>query len=146
IDSIVTCKEASFRENILFTHTGLSGPASLQASLYWDKGQVIAIDLLPETDIYEQLVSKKQAGTKLELKNLLAEYLPKRFAERFCQLHLKSAPVNQISESKLQILAQQIHNWQIVPGGTVGYKKAEVTRGGVDTDELSSKTMEAKKV
>lgn len=146
LDTVVTCNEASFRENILFTHAGLSGPASLQASLYWHKGQSLAIDLLPDVDVEQQLLALRREGSRIELKNMLSDYLPRRFAERFCELFRRSVPLNQLAEPTLQALAQQLHNWPLVPGGTVGYKKAEVTRGGVSTDELSSKTMEAKKV
>ncbi len=147
IDTIVNCNKASFRENILFTHTGLSGPASLQASLYWHKGDALQIDLLPQFDVETWLMRIKSShNNKSELKNVLAEKLPKRFAEKFVQLMNMNRPINQLSEQKIAELSQHLHNWSIFPAGTVGYRKAEVTRGGVNTDELSSKTMEAKKV
>ncbi len=146
LDTIVTCNEASFRENILITHKGLSGPASLQASLYWNPGDAISVDLLPDFDAYQWLSSKAKEGTKAHLKNVLSERLPKRFAEKFSELYLTDLPVVRISPKNLEIIATQLHGWRIVPAGTVGYRKAEVTRGGVDTDELSSKTMESKKV
>src|SRR5262249_8818343 len=146
VDSLVRCNEAAFRENILFTHRGLSGPASLQASLYWNQGDVITIDLLPELDLYIWLNERRQDGTRTQLKNLLADCLPRRFAEKFCELFIESRPLVQYSDKQLETVCRQIHNWQIVPGGTVGFKKAEVTRGGVSTDQLSSKTMESKTV
>ncbi len=147
IDTIINCNKASFRENILFTHTGLSGPASLQASLYWHKGEALQIDLLPQFDIETWLSRIKTShNNKSELKNILGEKLPKRFAEKFVQLVNMNRPINQLNEKQIADLAQQLHNWSIHPAGTVGYRKAEVTRGGVDTNELSSKTMEAKKV
>ncbi|HEY9870983.1 MAG TPA: NAD(P)/FAD-dependent oxidoreductase [Candidatus Obscuribacterales bacterium] len=146
IDTIVSCNSASFRENILFTHCGLSGPASLQASLYWNKGDTVTIDLLPEFDLYRWLLERRKEGTRTQLKNLLAELLPKRFAEKFCELFVPSHPLVKYSDRQIESICRQIHEWQIVPGGTVGFRKAEVTRGGVDTDELSSKTMESKKV
>ena len=147
IDTIINCNKASFRENILFTHTGLSGPASLQASLYWHKGEALQIDLLPQFDVETWLTRIRTShNNKSELKNILGEKLPKRFAEKFVQLVNMNRPINQLNEKQIGDLAQQLHNWSIHPAGTVGYRKAEVTRGGVDTNELSSKTMEAKKV
>jgi hypothetical protein len=146
LDTTVTCDDTTFRENILFTHTGLSGPASLQASLYWHPQQPIAIDLLPGKNVADWIKTKREAGSRLELKNALAELLPKRFAEKFSELHDYSLRVNQLNDGQTEELVSKIHNWQIFPVGTVGYRKAEVTRGGVDTDELSSKTMEAKQV
>lgn len=145
IDSIVSANGASFRENILFTHTGLSGPASLQASLYWHPGKFLSLNLLPSINAEEWLLDTCRSGSKVELKNILAEKLPKRFAEKFCKLYEPSVPISQLSDQKISDFAKLLHNWQVKPARTVGYKKAEVTRGGVDTNELSSKTMEAKK-
>ena len=147
IDVVITAGGISFRENILFTHSGLSGPAALQASLHWKKGEDVLIDLLPEHSTFEWFLQKKREGNRSIVKNLLCDLLPSRFAERFCELHFPSQlPLPQISEKALEALCQTLHAWKIVPSGTVGYSKAEVTRGGVDTDELSSKTMESKKV
>lgn len=146
LDTVLTCNEASFRENILFTHAGLSGPASLQGSLYWKKGDEVSINLLPEEDANEWLKSLKQQGTKMDLKNLLAQKLPKRFAEKFCDMRGGDAKLSSFGEKDIAQLADLLANWKLKPKGTVGYKKAEVTRGGVDTDCLSSKTMEAKTV
>lgn len=143
-DTVVSCNKKHFRGNILFTHRGLSGPAILQASLYWNKGEVISIDLLPETDAYELFMERRQG--RVELYNFLAGYLPGRFSRRFCELYAQTKPLNQYADKELKNLAHQLHNWVIRPAGTEGYDKAEVTLGGIDTDELSSKTMEAKKV
>jgi predicted Rossmann fold flavoprotein len=146
IDCTVRCNDAAFRENILFTHTGLSGPASLQASLYWNSGDAIEIDLLPSRQMEEWLTQKSTSSPKLELKNALADLLPKRFADKYCQVHGLDFRLAQLNEHERQRVADGLHAWQVYPSGTVGYRKAEVTRGGVDTDELSSKNMEAKKV
>ncbi|MFM8551600.1 MAG: NAD(P)/FAD-dependent oxidoreductase [Nitrospiraceae bacterium] len=145
-ETIVTCRRASFRENILFTHRGLSGPAILQASLYWQQGDPITITLLPDLDKTAWLLDAKRQGEKTELKTLLASHLPKRLAEIFCARYLPSKPLGQLSDKDLASFAQRLHQWVVRPSGTEGFKKAEVTRGGVDTGELSSKTMEAKKV
>ncbi|MBS1998183.1 MAG: NAD(P)/FAD-dependent oxidoreductase [Cyanobacteria bacterium SZAS LIN-2] len=146
IDSCVSVGKASFRENILFTHTGLSGPASLQASLYWQRGKKISIDLSPDLDVGRYLWKRKQEGARQEIKNLLSEILPKRFAEAFIESKKLSGPVTGLAEKTIQALGDSLKNWQIEPHSTVGYRKAEVTRGGVDTSHLSSKTMECKDV
>jgi predicted Rossmann fold flavoprotein len=147
IDCIITCNQVSFRENILFTHSGLSGPAALQASLHWSPGDEVSINLLPDLNSFEWFMAKKKEGSRAIVKNLLSELLPNRFAERFCELYFESQlPLPQVSEKNLEAFCEKLHSWKIIPSGTVGYSKAEVTRGGVDTDELSSKTMEAKKV
>ena len=146
IDSLVTCNGASFRENILFTHHGLSGPAILQASLYWRPDDPITIDLLPGLDLFGWLTGKRAQGVKSELRSLLGEHLPKRFAERFLERYPLPGPLAELSDQRLSSFCQHVHNWELRPRTTVGYGKAEVTRGGVDTDELSSKTMETKKV
>ncbi len=146
LDAVVTSNGISFRENILITHQGLSGPASLQASLYWNQGDPITINLLPDLDAYQWLYSKQQQGESMQLKNVLAEHLPKRFAEKFCQLYLHQQPLKNLSPKNLKSIAEQLHNWEIIPARTVGFKKAEVTKGGVDTNELDSRSMEAKMV
>lgn len=146
LDTVMSCGKASFRENILFTHSGLSGPASLQTSLYWKPDSKISIDLAPTVNAEDILLAKKKAGSKQEIKNVLAEILPKRFAEYFSEYLKVSGPLAGMADNTLTKLARNVHEWQIVPGRTVGYRKAEVTRGGVDTSELSSQTMEAKKV
>src|SRR5579885_2286287 len=146
IEAIVSTGGASFRENILFTHKGLSGPASLQASLYWSPGQPLTMNLLPELDAFQWLSERKAEGSKALLKNVLSDLLPRRFAEKFCDLYFKPAPLNSLSEHTLRQVAGKLNRWSITPAGTVGFWKAEVTRGGVDTRELSSKSMGCKKV
>ena len=148
LDCNLTCENGiSFRENILFTHKGLSGPAALQGSLYWRPGESIFLNLLPDMDVLKLLREEKSSGSRKHIKNILAQYFPMRFSESFClQYFPELGGINQIAEKPLVLLAEKLSNWQIIPSGTVGYSKAEVTRGGVDTNELSSKTMEAKKV
>lgn len=146
LDVNAFCGDASFRENILFTHNGLSGPASLQTSLYWYSGMPLTIDLMPDLDAYDYLIAVKKEGSKVDIKNVLASKLTKRFAEKFAQVNKIQGPINTLNEPQLKKLAQVLNSWVIYPESTVGYRKAEVTRGGVDTSELSSKTMEAKKV
>lgn len=144
IDAFVRCRKQAFRGNVLFTHRGVSGPAILQISLHWLKGDEITVDLFPDADSYELLKGKQQ--TKTELQNVLAQFLPKRFVAIWCAEHAPSRPMNSYSDKELKAIADRLHGWSFIPSGTEGYKKAEVTIGGVDTDELSSKTMEAKKV
>ncbi|MBI5197257.1 MAG: NAD(P)/FAD-dependent oxidoreductase [Nitrospirae bacterium] len=147
MDVTITCGEGVFRESLLFTHSGLSGPAALQASLYWKSGVPVEINLLPDLDILEWLLREKKEGNRTEVKNLLARFCPKRFSELFSGRYFPDPlPLVQISDRALRAFSSGIHRWTMIPKGTVGYGKAEVTRGGVDTDELSSKTMEAKKV
>jgi hypothetical protein len=140
LDATVSCFEQNFRENILITHRGLSGPAILQISTYWKPGTAIEINLLPGEDILDILSQTHDSGT--ELANLLARYLPKRFAQAWCELFAASKPLKQYNPSDLDDIAQRIHWLKIVPNGTEGFKKAEVTAGGVATSELSSTTME----
>jgi predicted Rossmann fold flavoprotein len=144
IDAAVSCNKTHFRENILFTHKGLSGPAILQISSYWNPGDVVTIDLLPEVDILGSLMRNRQE--KILVGSLLVQYLPKRFVQKWCEVNDLTQPLNTLSNKKIESIAHQLHQWQIIPAGTEGYEKAEVTVGGVDTNELSSKTMEAKNV
>ena len=147
LDATVTCNGIAFRENLLFTHAGFSGPASLQASLYWRPGDTVHVDFLPGLT-HEELLAwfAGRKGGKAELKNQMAELMPKRLAERFCDQSLPNlVDLGNLPKKDLEAFCVQLKDWTFVPGGTVGYGKAEVTRGGVDTDELSSKTMEAKK-
>ena len=143
-DTAVGYRGREFRGEVLFTHLGISGPAILQVSSYWDRGDEISIDLMPDRDIYELFTSKRKS--RIELSTLLSEYLPRRFSRKWCALHAPSRPLCQYTEKELKEIAHKIHYWTIKPEGTEGYKKAEVTAGGIDTDELSSRSMEAKKV
>ena len=140
LEAVVSFGKHSFRENLLFTHRGLSGPAILQISSYWESGKALSIDLLPDHDPHEMFV--QQRGSKMLLGNFLAQYLPKRLAEIIATQWLENKPLNQYAEKELRSLADRLKAWQITPTGTLGYSKAEVTCGGVDTRALSSKSME----
>ncbi|MGI9036495.1 MAG: NAD(P)/FAD-dependent oxidoreductase [Pyrinomonadaceae bacterium] len=144
VDSIVSCGKQSFRENILFTHRGLSGPAALQISNYWRENEFVSIDLLPETNALEMLENARDS--KQNLDNFLSRVLPNRFAEIFIAQNFLNKPLNQFGEREVEQIAETLNNWQVKFAATEGYDKAEVTLGGVDTDELSSQTMEAKQV
>ena len=144
IDAEVRCNKISFRENMLLTHRGLSGPAILQISSYWNPGDPISVNLLPGIDIFDVL--KENYQSKKQLVTILEQFLPARFVKVWLVQRGGSKPLNQYSFSELKELAWHLSDWQITPSGTEGYTKAEVTVGGVDTKELSSKTMETKKV
>lgn len=144
LDALVSCNKSVAEGSILFTHRGLSGPAILQISLYWEQGNPLTIDLLPGKDPYALLAAKH--GSKIKIENLLSAHLPGRFAKKWCELSITPKVMNQYSERELGEIAHRLKHWQILPEGTEGYAKAEVTLGGVDTEELSSRTMEAKKV
>jgi predicted Rossmann fold flavoprotein len=146
VDAQVSCGDATFRENILFTHNGLSGPASLQASLYWEPSAPVIINLLPEVDTFSWLTKMRIERPKKSIKNLLSELLPDRFAEIFCEYLSFKDNLAEASDERLKEIAAALNGWHVFPEGTVGFRKAEVTRGGVDTRDLSSKTMEAKNV
>lgn len=147
INCLVSSEDGTqFRENILFTHRGLSGPAILQISSFWRAGQSITIDLLPESPINEIIIKWRQNSSQKSLKNMLATVLPKRFVESIINnKEISDKAINQISNDEVTYLSQYLHHWKIKPNGTEGYRTAEVTLGGVDTDELSSKTFESKK-
>ena len=144
VDAAVKFGKRQFRENILVTHQGLSGPAILQISSYWNSGEAIEIDLLPEGNA-EEFLSAERDSSK-ELKTVLGQHWPQRFAQAWAAMNGDSKPMRQYSNKELQVIADRIHHWRIIPNGTEGYRKAEVTAGGVDTDELSSKTLEARQV
>ena len=144
LDSIVSCRGKEFRENILMTHRGLSGPAILQISTYWRPGDPLSINLLPEKNMLEILLENRNSG--MELTNLLSRFLPKRFARAWCELYADSRPLRQYGEHEFHEIAEKVHHMQITPSGTEGYQKAEVTAGGVATAELSSRTMEVKRL
>jgi predicted Rossmann fold flavoprotein len=146
IDASIKCRNMTFRGSVLFTHRGLSGPAILQISSYWKEGDIIVIDLLPDIDIFRFFVEKQQNKSKTEMHNLLCEFLPTRLAKNWCDLNIQSKPVNQYNEKELKKIAHEVHNWEIRPKSTEDYRTAEVTLGGIDTNELSSKTMESIKV
>jgi predicted Rossmann fold flavoprotein len=140
--AIATAGKMRFRENILFTHRGLSGPAILQASSYLNEGDALLLDFLPELDVFSHLKDRKHVRPKAELKTVLAEILPQRLAQAVAS----DAVMEKISAIELADLAVKLKNWAMTPAGTEGFAKAEVTTGGIDTDTLSSKTMETKTV
>ncbi len=146
IDAVVSCHQQAFRENLLFTHRGLSGPAMLQISSYWRPGQALQVDLLPEHNLQEEMQRLKQQVAKLQVKTHLANFLPKRLIASLLESALLNRPLNELSALQIQQIADHLHQWQIKPNGTEGYRTAEVTVGGVDTAELSSRTMQSKKV
>lgn len=145
VDVVVECGGQSFRESMLFTHKGLSGPAMLQISSYWRKGETLKINLLPELDLYDYLTDLQKNRPKAELKTVMGELLTRKMAGILCDLWIMSKPLNQYSSRDLMVIASHFHSWQVKPIDTEGYRTAEVTRGGVNTNELSSKTMEANK-
>ena len=140
----VSCGEQSFTENLLFTHRGLSGPAILQISSYWSPGQFVRIDLLPNMNLNDYLITQQQNRPKVLLTTLMSELLTKSIAQAFCNSVAEIRPINQYTSKEIQAIADIFHAWEIIPAGTEGYRTAEVTLGGVDVDCLSSKTMEAK--
>lgn len=134
----------SFEEAMLFTHRGISGPAVLQISSYWDESSPLSIDLLPEKPETELVAGATRSGsTPLQM---LSKVWPKRFAESWCERHAPEKPFARCSKEEIESLNESLHDWKQSYAGSEGYPKAEVTRGGVDTGELSSKTMEARKV
>jgi len=140
------CNGAAFRNALLFTHRGVSGPAMLQVSSYWQPGDDLRLDLLPGEDAEAWLREQKRLRGATELRNVLAERLPKRLAQRLCELWLPDKPVRQLDERELRAAAATLRDWPLVASGTEGYRTAEVTLGGVDTDAVSSSTMESRRV
>ena len=145
VESDVSNKRIQFKENILFTHRGLSGPAILQISSYWKPGEAIVINLLPELDVVDWLKTRQARAANAKLKTVLAEVLPKRLLPVLLGADVDK-PLQEISNRDFSDIAQQLQNWQVKPNGTEGYRTAEVTLGGIDCNELSSKTMESSKI
>lgn len=147
LDCILSNERAAFHENILFTHRGLSGPAVLQLSSYWCEGETIQADLLPGIQALQWLLDAKRQQPKSLLRTVLAESLPRKLVLEFERLwwkDLAEKPLAEFSNKVLESIAVQLNGWTLKPAGTEGYRTAEVTLGGVDTDGLSSKTMECK--
>ena len=144
-ESRVNHLDASFDEALLFTHRGLSGPAILQISSYWSAGEAITVNLAPDTHILDTLKEARTTSPRQSPKVWLSQYLPARLAE-YIASHIKQLRLADMSDATLANLALMVNEWHIKPAGTEGFRTAEVTKGGVDTDELSSKTLEAKKV
>ncbi|MBJ3593378.1 NAD(P)/FAD-dependent oxidoreductase [Salmonella enterica subsp. enterica serovar Saintpaul] len=148
VPSVITAEDGTvFRENLLFTHRGLSGPAVLQISSFWQPGECVSINLLPDIDLASFLDEQRSAHPNQSLKNTLAMQLPKRLVECLQQLgQIPDVTLKQLNVRDQQTLVATLTEWRVQPNGTEGYRTAEVTLGGVDTNELSSRTMEARKV
>ncbi len=142
---VVSCGKTSFREALLFTHRGLSGPAILQISSYWREGDNINVDLAPGRDSFAELREMRTARSKAMLRTALGHILPNRLADMLASDSGHDLPLPDLSDAKLRAVHALVHNWAVTPIGSEGYRTAEVTLGGIDTNELSSKTMEAKK-
>ena len=144
-NSKISYENISFEEGMLFTHRGLSGPSILQISSYWDKGNNININFLPDHNFDETINQKRATSPKQSIVNILSELLPKRFVSMFCKKYNYSGNISEISKQSIDNIRNHFTKWTITPKDTEGYRTAEVTRGGIDTDELSSKTMMSKK-
>jgi hypothetical protein len=142
----VSCGGRAFREAVLLTHTGLSGPGILQASLHWKPGEAVTIDLLPGLDPLPWFKSVRQERGGVRPREFLEARLPARFAERFSAAFLPDTPLARLSDREIADITSLMHGWKVEPAGSEGFERAEVMRGGVDTTELSSKTMESRKV
>ena len=140
------CNGASFSNQMLVTHRGVSGPAILQISSYWQPGDTLTLDLLPGEDALDVLQQMQRERPAAELRTVLSDRLPKRFAQRLCEVWLPNRPMKQYHLPELRQLAAQLQRWPLVASGTEGYRTAEVTLGGVDTNEISSTTMESRRV
>jgi predicted Rossmann fold flavoprotein len=146
LEAIAECGNANFREGMLFTHRGLSGPAILQISSYWNDEQMVKLNLAPNVDVFEALKQMRQTNPRQELPTAIAQLLPKKLANYICEASGIIGRLSDCSNTQFQAIATAINEWVVSPDGTEGYRTAEVTLGGVDTRELSSKTMEANAV
>ena len=146
MDSLINCNEASFREHLLFTHRGLSGPAILQISSFWRPGDAINIKLLPDTDLFAELIVFRSQCPESFLKTILATFVAKRLVHVLCDAMLLEKPMKQFSDKELEYVAEVMQHLIIKPNATEGYRTAEVTLGGVDCNEISSQRFEANKV
>ena len=145
VEAAATCADTRFNEGILFTHRGLSGPAILQISSYWEAGDAVEIDLLPHLDLEHELTQAQQAHPNSQLSTVLSEWFPKRLITQLLgYFKIDNKPMKQYQGKQLLTISEQFKQWQLKPNGTEGYRTAEVTLGGVDTDHFSSKTMESK--
>ncbi len=146
VESLVSNERNQFKENILFTHRGLSGPAILQISSYWKAGEEININLLPDLNVVDLLTTRRTKQPQKKLKTIMSERLPKRLLTVLLGQDVIEQPLQNLSKEKINKIAQQLQHWKIKPNATEGYRTAEVTLGGIDCNELSSKTMESRKV
>ena len=145
VEAIVSFNKTLFQEGMLFTHRGLSGPSILQISSYWKLGDNIKVNLSPKLNIYQLLEEKRKLNPKFDILNIVSEILPKRLAQIICNENNVSGNISELSNKILKQLSENINSWLINPTGSEGYRTAEVTLGGVDTKELSSKTMMSNK-
>lgn len=143
---VVSNETISFEENLLFTHRGLSGPAILQISSYWNPGETIEINLLPDLDLFEVLLSKRREHSNSQIGTVLTSFLPKKLIRALCKNELLETPLQNCSDMQINQVVKQLQQWIIKPNATEGYRTAEVTVGGVSCDEISSKTLESTKV
>ena len=141
VEAIISFNKIFFEEGMLFTHRGLSGPSILQISSYWKLGENIKINLSPKLDVFKRLVGEKKSNPKQDINNIITEMLPKRLAYMICKENNISGNISELSNKLLKQLSNSINTWTINPTGSEGYRTAEVTLGGVDTTEISSKTM-----
>jgi predicted Rossmann fold flavoprotein len=146
LDVVVCCGSASFAEAMLFTHRGLSGPAILQISSYWQPGDDISVDLLPGRDVADELAEWQRTRPQAQLSTALAGMLPKRLVRLLCDGIIPDCRLQGMTAAACESVAAALHDWRLKPSGTEGYRTAEVTLGGVDTDELSSTDMQARRV
>jgi predicted Rossmann fold flavoprotein len=146
VEAVVSCGRQSFRENILFTHRGLSGPAILQISSYWREGDSLSIDLAPGLEVENFVRERRHSRPRAELKTVLAEVLPARLAQAMAETVAVDGTMANLPDRSLAAIAERLSRWQVAPVASEGWSKAEVTVGGVDTASLSSKTMEAREV
>jgi predicted Rossmann fold flavoprotein len=142
LDVVASCGKHAFREGLVFTHRGLSGPAILQISSYWREGTAISLDLVPDRDVEAFLLGHKKGRANAHLKTILGEVLPQRFADALTSTYFSNDAIGTLTDKKLKDIAAFLKSWRLTPTGTAGYQKAEVTAGGIDTSALSSKTME----
>jgi len=145
VEAIVSFNKVLFQEGMLFTHRGLSGPSILQISSYWKQGENIKVNLSPKLNVYQLLEEKRKLNPKFDILNIIGEILPKRLAQIICSENKVSGNISELSNKILKQLSENINAWLINPTGSEGYRTAEVTLGGVDTKELSSKTMMSNK-
>ena len=144
VEASVSCGKTTFAEGLLFTHRGLSGPSILQISSYWHEGDEIVVNLAPDTNALALFKERKKSQPKQDVQTTLSHIVPKRLAVSICEAEGINGRLADLPDKKLEVLARAVNEWRVKPAGTEGYRTAEVTLGGVDTNELSSKTMEAK--
>jgi predicted Rossmann fold flavoprotein len=144
VDATVTHGSTTFSEAMLFTHRGLSGPAILQISSYWREGDVVSVDLLPGRDVFTILKTARGRNGKQAVQTVLGDHLPKRLAQHIAETSVPDKALADLPDKQLMLVASAVHRWQVKPAGSEGYRTAEVTLGGVNTDQLDQKTMEVR--